>query len=84
MGSTGAKVKARYSFVYVYEDGQWKIAHHHSSQMPESIQPKQPVLTDLEVRKLFNVRRLVAVVVFLACLLGLCCCFSDETIFLSL
>jgi hypothetical protein len=57
MGATGAKVKARYSFVYVYEDGQWKIAHHHSSQMPESIQPKQPVLSDQEVRGLFNVSR---------------------------
>jgi hypothetical protein len=54
MGATGAKVKARYSFVYVYENGQWKIAHHHSSQMPESIQPKMPVLSDQEVRKLFN------------------------------
>ena len=36
MGATGDKVKARYSFVYVYEDGAWKIAHHHSSAMPES------------------------------------------------
>jgi uncharacterized protein (TIGR02246 family) len=54
MGATGAKVKARYSFVYVYEDGAWKIAHHHSSQMPESITAKKPVLTDDEVRGLFN------------------------------
>jgi len=37
MGATGDVVKARYSFVYVYEDGQWKISHHHSSVMPESI-----------------------------------------------
>ena len=37
MGATGDKVKARYSFVYTYEDGEWKIAHHHSSQMPEEI-----------------------------------------------
>merc|ERR1719343_1858631 len=28
-------VKARYSYVYVYEDGQWMISHHHSSVMPE-------------------------------------------------
>jgi uncharacterized protein (TIGR02246 family) len=41
MGATGAKVKARYSFIYVYEDGQWKIAHHHSSQMPEGQKGKQ-------------------------------------------
>jgi hypothetical protein len=30
-------VKGRYSFVYVYEDGEWKISHHHSSVMPEAI-----------------------------------------------
>mmetsp|Transcript_27226 Transcript_27226/g.31074 ORF Transcript_27226/g.31074 Transcript_27226/m.31074 type:complete len:203 (+) Transcript_27226:30-638(+) len=29
------KVLARYSFVYVYEEDEWKIAHHHSSIMPE-------------------------------------------------
>lgn len=29
-GTTGAKVKARYSYVYVKEDGAWKILHHHS------------------------------------------------------
>jgi uncharacterized protein (TIGR02246 family) len=36
MGATGDKVKARYSFIYTYEYGQWKILHHHSSAMPES------------------------------------------------
>lgn len=36
MGADGSKVKARYSFVYVNEDGEWKIAHHHSSLMPEA------------------------------------------------
>mmetsp|Transcript_14454 Transcript_14454/g.22065 ORF Transcript_14454/g.22065 Transcript_14454/m.22065 type:complete len:192 (-) Transcript_14454:147-722(-) len=36
MGATGDKVKARYTYVYQYEDGEWKIAHHHSSIMPES------------------------------------------------
>lgn len=30
-------VKARYSFVYDYKDGQWLISHHHSSVMPEAI-----------------------------------------------
>jgi uncharacterized protein (TIGR02246 family) len=28
-------VKARYSFIYRYEDGAWKIDHLHSSMMPE-------------------------------------------------
>jgi uncharacterized protein (TIGR02246 family) len=37
--ATGAKtpVKARYSFIYAYDKGQWKIAHLHSSGMPEKI-----------------------------------------------
>jgi uncharacterized protein (TIGR02246 family) len=29
MRTDGSKVKARYNFIYVYEDGQWKISHHH-------------------------------------------------------
>lgn len=29
-------VKARYTFIYVYQNGEWKIQHHHSSFMPES------------------------------------------------
>ncbi|MFM7028375.1 MAG: SgcJ/EcaC family oxidoreductase [Chakrabartia sp.] len=35
---TGAKseVKARYSFIYRYVDGDWKIDHLHSSMMPEA------------------------------------------------
>jgi uncharacterized protein (TIGR02246 family) len=35
--ATGAKtdVKARYSFMYKRENGQWKIDHLHSSMMPE-------------------------------------------------
>ncbi len=34
---TGVKsdVKARYSFIYTYQGGEWKIAHLHSSMMPE-------------------------------------------------
>ena len=34
---TGAKtdVKARYTFLYQFEDGKWKIEHLHSSAMPE-------------------------------------------------
>ena len=35
MGADGSKVKARYSYVYIWEDSQWKISHHHSSVMPE-------------------------------------------------
>jgi len=28
-------VKARYSFLYQFEDGKWRIEHLHSSAMPE-------------------------------------------------
>jgi len=54
MGATGAKVKARYSYIYVLEDGQWKIQHHHSSVMPEGIPPAAQQITKTEVRNLFN------------------------------
>jgi uncharacterized protein (TIGR02246 family) len=56
MGNDGSKVLARYSFVYVYENGEWKIAHHHSSVMPEGFlnAPKGEVLDDDEIRGLFN------------------------------
>ncbi|KAL7476246.1 hypothetical protein ACHAW6_002125, partial [Cyclotella cf. meneghiniana] len=53
MNATGKKVKGRYTFVYVYEDGEWKISHHHSSIMPEGIVTAQPITKD-EVRGLFN------------------------------
>ena len=29
-----ATVEARYTFVYGFEDGQWRILHHHSSLQP--------------------------------------------------
>jgi len=53
MGATGKKVKGRYSFIYVYEDSEWKISHHHSSVMPEGIVKAEPI-TETEVRSLFN------------------------------
>lgn len=34
-------VKARYTFVYVYQGDQWKIHHHHSSFMPETLKGRQ-------------------------------------------
>eukprot|EP00586_Coscinodiscus_wailesii_P002762 CAMPEP_0172477382 /NCGR_PEP_ID=MMETSP1066-20121228/471_1 /TAXON_ID=671091 /ORGANISM="Coscinodiscus wailesii, Strain CCMP2513" /LENGTH=210 /DNA_ID=CAMNT_0013235821 /DNA_START=84 /DNA_END=712 /DNA_ORIENTATION=- len=37
MGIDGSKVRGRYSYVYTYEDGAWKIYHHHSSVLPEGI-----------------------------------------------
>jgi hypothetical protein len=43
MGTTGDKVKGRFSFVYVWEDEQWKISHHHSSVMPEAFLGPAPV-----------------------------------------
>merc|ERR1712151_84020 len=52
-GANGQKVKGRYSFIYVYEDGEWKISHHHSSVMPEGIVTAEPI-TQPEVRSLFN------------------------------
>ena len=30
-------VRARYSFIYTYQNGQWRIAHLHSSMMPEPV-----------------------------------------------
>jgi uncharacterized protein (TIGR02246 family) len=52
-GATGDVVKARYSYLYTYEDGEWKISHHHSSVMPESIPSAQPI-SDEEVKALFT------------------------------
>jgi len=52
MGANGAKVKARYTFVYVFEDGEWKISQHHSSMMPEEVSGK--AITEPEVKNLFH------------------------------
>merc|ERR1712157_387650 len=48
MGSDGSKVKARYSFNYVFEDGEWKISHHHSSAMPEGLIASAMKLKEIE------------------------------------
>ncbi len=53
MNTTGKKVRGRYSYIYVWEDGEWKISHHHSSVMPESIITAEPI-TEIEVRALFD------------------------------
>lgn len=52
MGASGAKVKGRYTFVYIFEDGEWKISQHHSSVMPEGTKP-QPIAEE-EVKNLFQ------------------------------
>lgn len=45
--ATGDVVKARYSFVYVKEGDEWKISHHHSSQMPEEVVAKNGLLGNI-------------------------------------
>merc|ERR1712151_631462 len=52
MGATGAKVKGRYSFVYIFEDGEWKISHHHSSVMPEETAGQK--IEEKQVQNLFQ------------------------------
>jgi len=57
MGSDGSTVKARYTFIYIFEDGQWKISQHHSSYMPEAYLAAKPTctaITDTQVRDLFT------------------------------
>jgi len=49
----GSSVKARYSFVYAFEDGQWMISHHHSSLMPQEV-VKPVKVTEQEVRGFFD------------------------------
>jgi hypothetical protein len=53
MGADGSTVKARYTFVYVYDDDKWKIAHHHWSMMPEKTAVGQ-FITKEQVRNLFH------------------------------
>jgi uncharacterized protein (TIGR02246 family) len=53
MGTTGDKVKARYTYLYVQEDDIWKIQHHHSSVMPEEYILGKSITED-EVKGLFG------------------------------
>merc|ERR1712113_1317602 len=53
MNSDGSRVKARYTYLYVFEEGEWKIAHHHSSAMPEGMVISQPI-TKTQVQGWFN------------------------------
>ena len=53
MGTTGDKVKARYTFAYLYEDRECKIADHHCSVMPEGIDIAKPI-NRAEVSGLFH------------------------------
>ncbi|MDQ0015374.1 uncharacterized protein (TIGR02246 family) [Variovorax boronicumulans] len=36
----GKTIHARYTYVYEWRDGEWLIAHHHSSAMPEKVAEK--------------------------------------------
>lgn len=55
MGKDGSRVKARYTFIYTYDDDSetWQIAHHHSSFMPESVITGSVEISEEQVRNLF-------------------------------
>jgi hypothetical protein len=53
------KVKSRYSSYCTFEDDQWKIKHHHSSQISKEVAPKTSVGADKEVHGLFGLLNLV-------------------------
>lgn len=39
-GGKPSNVSARYTFVYTFRDGEWRIQHHHSSAMPQTSTPE--------------------------------------------
>lgn len=50
---TGETVQGRYSYFYKPQaDGTWKILHHHSSQLPEGLNPEP--ISEAEVKNLFS------------------------------
>jgi uncharacterized protein (TIGR02246 family) len=46
-----SEVAARYTFIYQYRDGAWKILHHHSSTMPEAAAGAAPAEAHAAVEK---------------------------------
>jgi hypothetical protein len=40
-GAMREKVRAWYSFIYIFENGQWRILQHHSLAMPEASKEKK-------------------------------------------
>ena len=47
----GSVAKGRYSFIYVYENGEWKISHHHSSLLPEPAVAAMNKLKAMEIEE---------------------------------
>jgi uncharacterized protein (TIGR02246 family) len=45
---TTSEESARYTFVYQYREGAWKILHQHSSAMPELLQSAAPDASDVK------------------------------------
>jgi uncharacterized protein (TIGR02246 family) len=46
-----SEVAARYTFIYQYRDGGWKILHHHSSAMPEGAAGAMPAEAHASIEK---------------------------------
>ncbi|KAL7460064.1 LOW QUALITY PROTEIN: hypothetical protein ACHAXS_000531 [Conticribra weissflogii] len=65
MGTTGTR---RYNFVYVFEDGEWKIAHHYSRVMPEAFLEDASKYTVTQEKD-------VTMAVDAPCYWNYCCCY---------